>query len=307
MKRLTALAALLLLTAAAPDEARNGRIFDRVWSLVGKRYWDRTMAGLDWKAMRDTYRSRAIASASDVKLYLIINDMLRLLGDSHVYVALPTEIDPSADMTGWGRRSARLEGGILLLAFDQFAPGDDRWIARTIAEQPAPAGIILDLRANGGGRDDVLDRIAGQFVRENQVLLRLTSDRTIEERTRGASARSWSGPLAVLVGPRTASAAEILAFFLDELGRAHSIGEPTKGAVTGGVEYDLPDGGLLTIAEYDIRTANGVRLERHGFTPKHIVGASENGIGSDHDQALKCAIMLLKQTANACAATTAAQ
>jgi C-terminal processing protease CtpA/Prc len=131
--------------------------------------------------------------------------------------------------------------------------------------------VILDLRGNSGGRDDVLDKVAGLFSRRRALLIRLTGKRVIEETTRGAGPRAYRGPLAVIVGPDTASAAEILASYLEESGRAFTVGEHSAGAVTGGVDYGLPGGGQLTVAEYDIRTADGTRLEGNGFTPRYRV------------------------------------
>jgi C-terminal processing protease CtpA/Prc len=60
--------------------------------------------------------------------------------------------------------------------------------------------------------------------------------------------------------------------------------------VTGGVDYDLPGGGRLTVAEYDIRTANGTRLEGNGFTPKYRVPAARK----PNDLALAKAVSLLR-------------
>lgn len=300
-KRLILLASLALgLSSIAParDMSLNERVFDKAWSLVADRYWDRSMGGNDWEAIRATYYPQAMAARSEKQLYAVVNRMLDQLDDSHVYATSPSQIawskePPEERDLPPARRAVRLDGGLLLLTFNQFDPGDDRWIRQSIAGAPDLRGVILDLRGNGGGRDDVLDKIAGLFSRERRVLIRLTGKRTIEERTRGSGANAYQGPLAVIVGPNTASAAEILAYFLDESGRAYSIGERTAGAVTGGVDHDLPDGGQLTIAEYDIRTDNGTRLEGNGFTPRYRVSTAT----SPKDLALAKALTLLRGAA----------
>lgn len=298
---------LLLSLIAAPwgeaiqarESSLNERVFDKSWSLVADRYWDRTMGGNDWEAIRDRYYPQAMAARDEKQLYGVINRMLDQLDDSHVYATPPGKIawsreDENRSEVPLARRATRLEGGLLLLTFNQFDPGDDRWIARSIAETPGLRGVILDLRSNGGGRDDVLDKVAGLFTPRREVLIRLTGRKTIEERTRGAGRNSYRGPLALIVGPNTASAAEILAFFLGESGRALTVGERTAGAVTGGVDHRLPGGGRLTVAEYDIRTANGTRLEGNGFTPKYRVSAAR----TPRDLALGKAVALLRGTAD---------
>jgi C-terminal processing protease CtpA/Prc len=199
-------------------------------------------------------------------------------------VELPDESD---------ERVARLPGNILVLAFDQFDKGDDKWIAGELANGPPPAGVILDLRNNGGGDSTILDKIAGKFMPDRRVILRLIAKRTIEEETSGAGPGSYHGPLAVLVGPQTASAAEVLAAFLDESGRAYTIGERTAGAATGGVDYGLPDGGQLSVAEYDLQTAGGRRIEGHGFMPQHVVTPTLAQLRAGDDPAMRRAVQLL--------------
>lgn len=293
------LVCLIAAAATGPIAAReatlNGRIFDKAWRLVATRYWDRSMGGNDWNAIRERYYPEALAARDQKQLYAVVNDMLDQLDDSHVYATSPADLAWSEESREErdlppSRRMTRLEGGLLLLAFDQFDPGDDRWIRRSIAETPDLRGVILDLRDNGGGRDDVLDRIAGLFTPRRELLVRLTGKRAIEETTRGAGPNAYGGPLAVIVGPDTASAAEILAFFLDENGRAFTVGEQSAGAVAGGVDYGLPGGGRLTVAEYDVRTANGTRLEGAGFTPRYRVPVTR----MPSDIALAKAIALLR-------------
>lgn len=290
-RALIALSAWLLLTGAA-DPALNARVFDRVWSLVEKRYWDRGRAGLDWQAARVAYRQDAVAAPDSAQLYRIINRMLAATGDSHVYARSPAQLPPPPprnDDAAWNRRARWTADGVLLLAFDQFEPGDDRWIARSLKAWQ-PRALILDLRQNVGGDAEVLDRVAGLFVPDDRVLIRLTGRKNIEERSRGAGDRAFAGRMAVITGRRTSSAAEILAAFLDDSGRAITVGERTKGAVTGGVDHRLPDGGRLTIAEYDIHLPSGRRLEREGVVPRHIVPAAPG-----RDAPLDTAISLLTQ------------
>ncbi|WP_156677785.1 S41 family peptidase [Sphingomonas profundi] len=348
-------AAPAVAAPSAAQQARNLRVYDKAWSLVGRRYWDRSMRGLDWPAERARLRPQARDAESPRALYAAINALLERLGDSHVYALSPERAGydrerargdgesgfgfdayqangawwirqvqaggPAAAagmQIGWklvsvngrpvdvddhfgegdgaalvlqdeggathamtlrgaplppepSRRTRRLEGGVLLLAFDQFVGGDDRWIARELAGAPRPRAVILDLRENEGGEADVLDRVAGLFVDRRSVVLRLTARRTRDETTAGAGARAWLGPLAILVGPRTASAGEALAAFLGESGRATTVGERTAGALTAGATYRLPDGGRLTVAEHDIRTPGGARLEGAGYLPGIVV------------------------------------
>lgn len=366
----------LLLAAAAP--ADNGAVFDRAWSLAGRRYWDPTMKGNDWAAVRERFRPGALAASDDRALYRAINAMLDTLGDSHVYAVAPAEkrmLDDSLDGgaaagfgldvvpgeggSGWvvdgvtpngpaakagveigwrlvaidgqapdgtrdfgqgdhavlrftddggglrevalagvrlppepSRRSRVLAGGVLLLAFDGFDPGLARWMAGEIATA-APRGVVLDVRENDGGDSGTLDRVAGLFFAEKRTVLRLIRRRETEEKTIGAGRDLYSGPMAVLIGPRSASAAEALAALVVESGRGTTVGERSAGALTGASEFGLPDGGLLSVAEWDVRTSTGRRLEHVGLAPDHPVAPTLAERRRGDDPAAECARRLV--------------
>lgn len=139
-----------------------------------------------------------------------------------------------------------------------------------MAEGAPPRGLILDLRGNDGGDADVVARVAGRFFDTNRLLVRriAAQARQSDQRTAGAGAHSYRGPLAVLIGPDSASGAEALAALIDEVGRGVTIGQRTAGALTGAAFYRLPDGGQLAVAEFDIRTPAGQRLEGIGLAPR---------------------------------------
>jgi carboxyl-terminal processing protease len=166
------------------------------------------------------------------------------------------------------RRAVRLAGNVLLVSLDGFNPGDDKWLARTLSDGAPPSAVVLDLRDNDGGDADVIARVAGLFFAEDRPLVQRIERKQNVQRLHGAGRRAYLGPLAVLVGPDSASGAEALAALIDESGRGITVGERTAGALTGASEYKLPDGGQLSVAEFDIRTPGGKRLEGVGLEPR---------------------------------------
>ncbi|PZU11477.1 S41 family peptidase [Sphingomonas sp.] len=206
----------------------------------------------------------------------------------------PATLEAGMEAPSPVRRAERLPGNVLLLGLDGFDRGDDRWLADHIFEQPAPAAVILDLRDNGGGDADVIARVAGAFFAENRLLVRRIAARESDQTTRGAGPRSWLGPLAVLVGPDSASGAEALAALIEESGRGITIGQRTAGALTGAAEYPLPDGGIVSVAEFDIRTSAGRRLEGTGFLPRVPVAPTLADRRAGRDPALEKARQLLR-------------
>ncbi|MBB4635603.1 S41 family peptidase [Longimicrobium terrae] len=98
MKRTITAAACLLLagcagtaaTARTPaPEARSlspelaAATFDSTWSAVNRTFWDTTFNGVNWNAVRDTLRPRALAARSNPELRVVLSDMLHTLGQSH--------------------------------------------------------------------------------------------------------------------------------------------------------------------------------------------------------------------------------
>jgi len=191
------------------------------------------------------------------------------------------------------RRETRLPGNILLLALDGFDGNDARWIADHLRETPRPSGVILDLRRNQGGDADVIARVAGLFFAENRPLVIRVGQRRAVQTTRGAGPGSWLGPLAVLIGPDSASGAEALAALIDETGRGPTIGQRTAGALTGASDFRLPDGGELSVAEFDIRTPGGKRLEGVGLIPRVPVAPTLADRRAGRDPVLDRARVLL--------------
>jgi carboxyl-terminal processing protease len=166
------------------------------------------------------------------------------------------------------RRAVRLAGNVLLVALDGFNPGDDKWLARELDEGPPPSAVVLDLRDNDGGDADVIARVAGLFFAEDRPLVQRIERKQNIQKLHGTGRHAYLGPLAVLVGSDSASGAEALAALIDESGRGITVGERTAGALTGASEYKLPDGGQLSVAEFDIRTPGGKRLEGVGLEPR---------------------------------------
>ena len=58
-------------------ERHNGEAFDRVWDRLAALYFSEGEAATTWRALRNTYRSRAVGAANDAELEGLIHAMLR--------------------------------------------------------------------------------------------------------------------------------------------------------------------------------------------------------------------------------------
>ncbi|HLM58563.1 MAG TPA: S41 family peptidase, partial [Pyrinomonadaceae bacterium] len=165
---------------------------------------------------------------------------------------------------------------------------------------------VVDLRENGGGEADAMADVASALLPAGLSLGRFTGRDgrlLLEPFTRSAlltsaeSLRRFGGPVVVLTGARTASAAEVFTSALRERGRARVLGETTCGCVLGiRRRHPLPDGGILDISEMDYHTAAGRRLEGTGLEPDEAVAPTREDLRRGRDPAIERALQLLKSS-----------
>ncbi len=154
-------------------------------------------------------------------------------------------------------------------------------------------GLILDVRANGGGWSKVLSGILSHFVR-GQVGV-FFDQRHIRplviEPPAGPDLRNV--PLVVLIDEGTASYAEVLAAVLQHERGAHLIGTPTAGNTETIYAYTLRDGSRLWLAQEGFRLQNGVNLEGVGAQPDTVVDIDWTHFSEEDDPQILEALRIL--------------
>lgn len=121
-----------------------------------------------------------------------------------------------------------LEGGIGYVALRRMTSDVGARLFNAMRKSRPSAGLVIDLRDNPGGDLDAALDAASELVDRGTALARIDrGDGEVTVRARGSA--SFGGPLALLVGPRTGSAAEAFAGALSRAGRATLVGERTFG------------------------------------------------------------------------------
>lgn len=203
--------------------------------------------------------------------------------------------------------TVRRDEGAAVVSFNFFTQEIAVELMRHFRERKdlrAARGLVVDLRENGGGDAEAMIDIASAFLPAGTGLGQFRDrggDVAAAPHTRRAmllaadAVSHFNGPVVVLIGPRTASAAEIFAAALQERGRARVVGERTCGCVLAiRRRHVLPDGGLLDISEMDYHTAAARRLEGAGVTPDEAVAVTRRDIEGGFDPALSLALARLK-------------
>jgi carboxyl-terminal processing protease len=169
---------------------------------------------------------------------------------------------------------------------------------RAIDDFRSSDGIIIDLRGNVGGLVGMIIGVAGHFMNEPASLgailmrdntLRLPANpRRVD--THGNPVDPFSGPVAILVDEITASASEVFAGGMQELGRVRVFGRVTSGQALPAVYDELPNGDALYHPVADFITDKGVRFEGRGVIPDETISLKRSDLLAGRDAVLERAV-----------------
>jgi hypothetical protein len=185
----------------------------------------------------------------------------------------------------------RLEDGSCLIQLDGLEPVNlaQPYVSGAFALARNASGIILDLRANGGGDPATVALFAGLVLGDES---RQLSEVTYRDRRRQwwtpdlpvGGAVPVDVPVAVLTSRRTFSSGEALAYHLRARGRVVVVGEATPGAADHVTPIRLAPTVLGILPEAYVTDAlTGTNWEGAGVTPDVPCPADEAvGVAVDH-------------------------
>lgn len=222
--------------------------------------------------------------------------------------------------------TSRPAPGIGCLQLDSFQGGGYQPlnVERALKSLADTEALILDLRRNNGGHlpavrhllahffDDPVElgRIVSRrspselqeaelYRRQHSVQKVVTTYRTGQRRdvmTIKPRRKPFTGPMVVLVGRHTASAAEVAARRLQTSKRAVLVGENTAGEVLSSTRLKLPDGGRLMLPLFDYLDSTETPIEGSGVVPDIPVAFVVADLASGRDRAMEAAVAHLRLT-----------
>lgn len=200
-----------------------------------------------------------------------------------------------------------LPGGVIALTLDHFE--SDAGVKAFEAAWPAirkARGLILDVRRNGGGSSifgfEILSRLGHAPVpmsRQSTTWIdpvrRARGGLVVEWRPQPGSGDSfrqehkevYDGPVAVLIGPRTFSAAEDFVVSFDAMKRGPLVGEKTAGSTGQPLFFKLPGGGSARICVKRDSTPDGREFVGKGIAPTVEVKSIVADVRAHRDAALE--------------------
>ena len=130
------------------------------------------------------------------------------------------------------------------------------------------AGIVLDLRGDPGGLLDQAVSLSDLFIEKGPIISTI-GRHPASHQYFAATGRAIapSTPIVVLVNGGSASASEIVAAALQDVGRAVVVGSSSYGKGTVQTVMRLPNDGELTLTWARLVTPSGYFLQKHGVVP----------------------------------------
>jgi C-terminal processing protease CtpA/Prc len=179
-------------------------------------------------------------------------------------------------ISGWG-------GKDLAPQFDQ-----------ALSEFKSCKGLIIDVRGNGGGSDQLADEVNGRLT-DHPVVSSIDfwrQEGTDQyRRTVGwvqpRGPWTYPGRVAVLIDEGCASACEHFVSGIEAMRRVLLVGRPTNGAGGGPTMVTLIDGTKVVISRALGMRVNGVVFEGHGIPPHIIASPSLDDLRQNRDPALE--------------------
>jgi carboxyl-terminal processing protease len=311
-RRMLALGGICALTGCGTSTVRNWRgvppsslrsayvdQFDTLWTRFNDVYPSFGYKRVDWKAARDHYRPRAIRARSQDELVAVLLEMLAPLQDRHIWLVdprgavVPSFQAPLAinfERPRWeaalrdanyvaqpGDVGDGLIGGYGYLFLGSWrAPVDEEVLDAMMQRAQHLPGLIIDVRANAGGSDQLALALARRFTTRSfpasYVEIR-TDPRVVGAEmplARSINPRGpwqYTKPVVVIAGRGGLSATESFVAAMRTLPQVTVIGDTTGGASGNPGTHALGNGWQFTVPRWLEFGPDRQPIEGRGVAP----------------------------------------
>jgi carboxyl-terminal processing protease len=186
---------------------------------------------------------------------------------------------------------------IAYVKISSYGDTTDEELKKALTELMAnnPKGLILDLRNNGGGLLNQAVAVLSEFLPKDTVVVKEQySDAQMDELKTAGDGLAENIPMVVLINEGSASASEITAGALQDLGRAKLVGVKSfgKGSVQSLIALQDNEGMVgITIAKW--LTPKGRQIDKLGLEPDVNIILTMDDVQAGRDPQLEAAIQTL--------------
>jgi hypothetical protein len=300
-------------------------MFDAFWATFDREYSYFAYKGINWDSLRTEFRPRATMAESEEALISILKQMVAPLRDVHVRFMPP---DGGSEASYLPTATVNWNGGIWhdrMVSCGFVQPNPELGYCRmsgfgyvfvwswnsallTVADLDAvidryldAPGLIIDVRANGGGTDALALALAGRFAQDRTTIgyvrFRNGSDHNDfgTEITRRVSPRGsfqFHKPVIVLAGRGVFSSSETFISAMRELPNVTVMGDTTGGGSGNPSQHRLKTWGY-TVSRWIEWTADRRVIEWKGIPPDVVVAWDKMRVSEGRDPVIDAALARL--------------
>ncbi len=310
--------------------------FEIFWTDFDMYYAQFGIRDIDWDLIYTDYKPKVSANISDRQLFDLLSEIVIYINDMHVTLYTPYGmaywkgwghgsypsnklINPSAYFNGSLIREGAFEyqelrdhniGYIKISTFvgvgeENYSPDDRFLIIDKILElYKNKDGIIIDVRANGGGNSINADAVAGRFA----DIKRLTCKNRNKNGTGKNDFSDWiswyiepkgtfqyTKPVVVLASRSTSSSAENFIMNMQVLPQVTIVGDTTGGGTGNPIYRELPNGWTYRLSTKYAVTADDLLVDYKGISPDLTVLTSVEDSINGIDKILEKGIEVIEQ------------
>lgn len=172
-------------------------------------------------------------------------------------------------------------------------------LTKALQHLQSSSSLILDLRFNTGGYDALAQELIRHFLKHPQTVYHkqyrsgnYNEFGALQDIVLKPAPDTYQGKLFILIGPVTASAAEVAVLGLNSQADTTLIGEPSNGSFSDTLHKTLPNGWLLTLSNERYLDIHHKDQEQIGIKPDYFVEFTVRDIEKGRDPVLEKAIQL---------------
>ncbi|MGJ3235826.1 S41 family peptidase [Marivirga sp.] len=325
-------------------EPENAAIFDHLWQTVDEKYSFFTDKNIDWDSARDVFRPKALNARNSIELFNVLADMLFILEDGHVnisagidvsrnwdwFLEYPTNFNfdviernylvPSEDYQISGPIHNTIIDSVGYMYYESFSDNvstslmdyivlkfliNEREGSFQINSLDGPvAGLIIDIRNNGGGSISNAFTIANRFANDRIKVAEwfYKNGSGHEDFTQaeekflefdGDEDYKFNKPIVVLMNRSSYSSANFFASMMSFLPNVTLMGDQTGGGGGLPINNELPNGWRYRFSSTRTIDANGNNIE-FGVQPDIAISLDSADFNNGNDRLIEEAIEFIK-------------
>ena len=315
-------------TDPVPINATPVQAYEEFWRQFDANYSYFNYKGYDWKAAKSAYAAEAAAAPDITSLVPVLKRMVEPLRDLHISFTSPSgSWQPAytstykmnfhqgtwllyASRAGYKQVAANLGYGsfgdvgyILIGSWNPATVTTDRF-DNILEDLRGTRALILDVRTNAGGDDQLALDFAARFLTASRVAQYAKfrdgpnySDfgPLLERRFGPRGSWHYTKPVYLLVGRYCASSNETFILGLKGLPNVTVLGDTTAGASGNPREFSLGGGWKFRVPRWIAYTPDMRVIEWNGVAPDLVVPIPAGGFDGVSDPVLDVALLRATQ------------